>query len=528
MILVDEKIVLYLKFKIPKFSGILYDYSIKGSVKGNINELNTIIDDSTFIVLGKNNNIFKVEHQSDIESRKGEQLLFHIRKYKDMSYLLENPVPSQIYEENLNILNLKLYLIINSIDKDTNNKEEIINDDYCLNKNDIIKLGNLIYIIKEVHINSKNKTSKNKLQKKEELSKKDKESKKEEVSTKEEVSKKEENVERISKKEENVERISKKEENEEEISKKEENEEEKSKAEENEEEKSKTEENEEEKSKKEENEEKISKKEENVGKISKKENVEKISKKEKIKNNYDISSLNKSERSIVDFCPKPRHYIINNENMIAKCYICKNKEETLKDNPLIAFCSCNNYIHFKCLKHIINIKKNIIETKNVKNYYIKRESCKKCKYIYPLRFKINEEEYKLIDIEPLETDYIILESLGNKHFYGNYKLIHVIELNDKNIKIGRDIKLNNMVIGDPSISKEHAVIIYNKNNGSLILKNKSRKYGTLVLIKKSLKINENKIQLQIGKTNIEMQIMKYGEFEKIKDKKTKNPLPKKD
>ena len=112
-------------------------------------------------------------------------------------------------------------------------------------------------------------------------------------------------------------------------------------------------------------------------------------------------------------------------------------------------------------------------------------------------------------------------------FYGYLKLVHLIELNDKVIKIGRGNN-NDIIICDPSISKQHAIIRYNKENGKILLKNISKKFGTSILLKNSLKLNENRIQLQIGKIFLEAQIMKFEDFDKNKDKNTQDPLPKKD
>ena len=109
------------------------------------------------------------------------------------------------------------------------------------------------------------------------------------------------------------------------------------------------------------------------------------------------------------------------------------------------------------------------------------------------------------------------------------KIIHVIKLKEENtniINIGRNLT-NDIIIRDPSISREHAELVYNKNNRKILLRNKSKKFGSLVLIKKLIKINNSKIQLQIGNVFLETQIIKYGDFEKIKDKNTENPLPKK-
>ena len=87
---------------------------------------------------------------------------------------------------------------------------------------------------------------------------------------------------------------------------------------------------------------------------------------------------------------------------------------------------------------------------------------------------------------PSELDYIILESLdyikGNK----NLKRINIILLINDEITIGRN-DMNDMIDPDISVSRNHAILKYNRENGTLIIKNLSQKYGTLVLIKDNIK-----------------------------------------
>ncbi len=66
------------------------------------------------------------------------------------------------------------------------------------------------------------------------------------------------------------------------------------------------------------------------------------------------------------------------------------------------------------------------------------------------------------------------------------------------------------------------------DKGNIYIKNKSETYGSSILIKKALKINNNKISLQIGRTIIEAKEMKFGEFEKLKLKNKIKNLTKKD
>ena len=62
---------------------------------------------------------------------------------------------------------------------------------------------------------------------------------------------------------------------------------------------------------------------------------------------------------------------------------------------------------------------------------------------------------------------------------------------------------------------EHAIIEYNKKEGILLLKNISKESNSLVLIKNSLKINENKIYLEVGRTFIEAYLIKENDLKKI-------------
>ena len=410
MIKVNEKNVLYLKFILVNSSFLLFDYSNK-----DIKEINTVIEDSSFIIL-KNNNykIFRVDNQSNIDSKRFELLLFHIRKNKNNNYSLENPIPIKLLEDNSNSLNDKLWFIINS--NISNNGLIIINEDYYLCENDIIKFANIKYIVQKIHINS-----------------------------------------------------------------------------------------------------------------NKNHNINNEEETTVNTNNYNIMGLNENFGSILVYFHRPKCFyeILNEENNII-CYFCKNYECS-KENPIIKLCDCY-FLHYECLKNeIINNNTYIISNKNVRNIYIKKYKCTSCHLHYPLRFTINEKNFELFKINnPFDNDYLILESIENKMFHGYLKLIHIIKLNEDQIKIGRYGKNNDVIISDPSISREHALLEYNKKKGKILIKNISNTYGSLILIKKSLKINENKIQIQVGKTYIEAQMMKYGEFEKIKNRNTKNPLPKKD
>ena len=91
---------------------------------------------------------------------------------------------------------------------------------------------------------------------------------------------------------------------------------------------------------------------------------------------------------------------------------------------------------------------------------------------------------------------MLFESFDYLNFYNYYqRSIHLVKLignnNIINIKIGRDgYNIDNDIkLEEETASMEHALIEYNKKEGTLLLKNISKKSDSLVLIKNKLKIN---------------------------------------
>ena len=251
--------------------------------------------------------------------------------------------------------------------------------------------------------------------------------------------------------------------------------------------------------------------------------------------NYDIYNLNKNLPPVFDFIFEVKYYYnknsadnikpINEEDKsndinIQKCEICF-KEEINDSDPLISLCQCEKLFHYKCLKQQINEKKIIKNDEYnscVKTIIINEFGCEKCNTQFPLRFKLPDSDkvFYLVNIKrPIKCDYIILESLDYKNENRYIKSIHIISLIKEYINIGRDGD-NDIIEMECSISRKHAVIKYIKENGNIILENRSKKYGTLVLIRKPIDILEKKICLQIGRTYVEAKLMKMKEFEKLK------------
>ena len=250
------------------------------------------------------------------------------------------------------------------------------------------------------------------------------------------------------------------------------------------------------------------------------------------KTKYDIDELNKNTQPVFDFIFQAKdsseyNDIPDDERL---CKICYSEENDKEVNPLVHLCNCNGglrFSHFECIKKWMETKlqKKENEKKTVTSYNIKSFNCEICRTPYPFKFKLNgvEKPFELIDLEkPAGCDYIILESLNQMKENCNIKSIHVIQLGTDELTIGRghesDVRIN-----DISVSRNHAKLKYNPEDGTILLRDLKSKFGTLILIKKPLMIKEKKIHLQIGRTYIEGWLMGMADFEKLrKEKKSKH------
>ena len=263
----------------------------------------------------------------------------------------------------------------------------------------------------------------------------------------------------------------------------------------------------------------------NIKKNQYKINKRKIGNKKIIKDDSENNSLGNEindPNNIEDEDTENESVIEENEN--EKCRICFGSKST-RENPRLKLCSCHDSIHFECLKAYLKTK---IETREnekltVKTYICNKYNCDVCLKPYPVRFRIPEFDkiYELIDLNrPPELDYIILESLDYIKEHNNLKILHFVELNGDDIKIGR-YDTNDIIDTDISVSRKHAILKFNKENGKLYLENLSEKFGSLILIKGNIKLKEKNIHFQVGKSYIKACLSDVAETE-IKNGSIKN------
>jgi hypothetical protein len=193
------------------------------------------------------------------------------------------------------------------------------------------------------------------------------------------------------------------------------------------------------------------------------------------------------------------------------CRFCWDNESTVI-NPLLSSCKCKGgvqYIHYLCLKEWIKTKRQSKESPNMCSYYWKAFECEICKTSYPYVFKANNHKYCLIDSAELTSkydNYMILESLNLEK--NTSRMVHIISPDAlKNaFKIGRghdsDIRVN-----DISVSRCHAVIRFQDN--SFYLQDEKSKFGTLVLIKNKLHLqNKQCLSVQVGRSVVNFLVRK--------------------
>ena len=221
--------------------------------------------------------------------------------------------------------------------------------------------------------------------------------------------------------------------------------------------------------------------------------------------NYNSNKSTNYSGNSTENKPKKKKYEFTNDFEIDICFICL-RDESTKENPLVRICKCKNFVHYECLKQFLSTKLIIQDNPKgtVTTYFCSKFNCDICLCPYPIRFRIPEfnKIYELIDLpQPEEENYLVLETLDYIKEKKNIKKVHFVRLTDEVIKIGRS-NTNDIIDSDISISRSHCELKFNKENGDLILENRSEKFGTLVLIRNNIKMNENEINFQVGRSLI--------------------------
>lgn len=180
---------------------------------------------------------------------------------------------------------------------------------------------------------------------------------------------------------------------------------------------------------------------------------------------------------VVSYKRKNKKY--NSLYSARECRVCLNSDNEI-ENPLIDVCKCQGsvgLIHLDCLKQWLN---NKIVTK-IYAYLIvhsfKDLKCEICNSILPERIIINDKIEYLIDLKlPEKDNYIILETLSSE--LKDVKYLYIIHMPiGTTLLMGRNAECD-IRMTDISISRIHA---YLENfEGEFFIRDNNSKFGTLI------------------------------------------------
>lgn len=176
----------------------------------------------------------------------------------------------------------------------------------------------------------------------------------------------------------------------------------------------------------------------------------------------------------------------NNEEKI--CKICLRNNT---DIPFISVCKCKGslkYAHSECLFRWIQNKSDVTYEYINPSYYIlkiRKFFCEICKTPYPFGIYINNTYFYLLDgLEKFNTFLLATLRYHNEEnelnkLNNEYIILNLSNYYKNEIVIGRGrnctFHLNNV-----SVSREHCVISYDKENDIIKVTDKGSKFGTLI------------------------------------------------
>ena len=229
----------------------------------------------------------------------------------------------------------------------------------------------------------------------------------------------------------------------------------------------------------------------------------------------DISTEKTKDEIEEDDILKPL-YLPNDNNNLGKnltCKICKKGESDIYENPILKVCKCNKcpLFHINCFKDFLKKEKdfgyNETEYTNgtMKIIIVYNFICPYCSEPYnPIIIK-NNKEYDILPYSYKKKDYyIILESLNfvKESIFTSMIIIFTFPNKKEEYFLGRGHEAT-FKISDISISRVHSKFYIKDNN--IYIDDLGSKFGTLVLIRKDVDLNEivdKKIKIQTGRTTL--------------------------
>ena len=165
-------------------------------------------------------------------------------------------------------------------------------------------------------------------------------------------------------------------------------------------------------------------------------------------------------------------------------------------NLMLYICSCNEGVHFHCLKSWMQYKIISKTTQNVTSYQWKKLDCEICLVQWPKKIKFQNEIHELITLHRPDLPYMIIEKTSTDQNTPSTMNI-VIPNGSELVKLGRGHQCD-LRISDISVSRIHTHIKF-ENDQFLVFDNDS-KFGTLILLTNEYAVKSDKAAIQIGRT----------------------------
>mmetsp|Transcript_11329 Transcript_11329/g.22275 ORF Transcript_11329/g.22275 Transcript_11329/m.22275 type:complete len:343 (+) Transcript_11329:29-1057(+) len=171
------------------------------------------------------------------------------------------------------------------------------------------------------------------------------------------------------------------------------------------------------------------------------------------------------------------------------------------DDPLVSPCICSGtarYIHFNCLKHWIDMKRNVAQNETSVAYFWESFLCEICKHALPLSMKVRGKRYDLFRLDKHSQTTLVLEVVRKD---SQTRGVHLISMKpNSRVCLGRGHE-SDVRVSDISVSRLHAQLNY--DGAQFYLKDNSSKFGSLLQVTGPLHIGiSQKAVLQMGRTVI--------------------------
>ena len=186
----------------------------------------------------------------------------------------------------------------------------------------------------------------------------------------------------------------------------------------------------------------------------------------------------------------------NGEELLCRYCLMENISEDPLQNLMLFLCTCNEGVHFLCLKNWMQYKIVTKNTSSVTSYQWKKLDCEICLTPWPRKVFYAGKLHELIWIERPTIPYIVFERpSSDSNMFSTISVIYPEE--NSQLQFGRGHSCQ-MRITDISVSRVHSILT--RTRDKFLLFDNDSKFGTLIHLSESYPISRSKSAVQVGRT----------------------------